>query len=183
MGPDRGQPRRRRAALLVVLALTVSVAAAACDDDHQKKHPRPPHHSAKPTELTFGTWGARDEVSALQGTVDVFNSLYDDSDVEIRSWPDHDAFVEAVQKGADLPDVFTVSRSDLAWLQAEDLNQPVDELLDERGVDFGDGYSRDALEAFAAAVNWSKFQPLCSSLLGAASSRWRICSKSISSVL
>jgi multiple sugar transport system substrate-binding protein len=133
----------------VVLALTVSVAAAACDDDN-KKHPRPPHHSAKPTELTFGTWGASDEVSALQDVIDVFNSLYDDSDVQIRSWRDHDQFVEAVQHGADLADVFTVYRSVLAWLQSEDLNQPVDELLDERGVDFGDGYSRDALEAFAA---------------------------------
>jgi multiple sugar transport system substrate-binding protein len=148
VGLDRGQPRRRRAALLVVLAFTVSIAAAACDNNGTK-HPHPPHHSAKPTELTFGTWGARDEVDALQGTVDVFNSLYDDSNVEIRSWPDHDGFVQAIQKGADLPDVFTVSRSDLAWLRADDLNQPVDELLDERGVDFGDGYSRDALEAFA----------------------------------
>ena len=30
------------------------------------------------------------------------------------------------------------------------LSQPIDELLDERGVDFGDGYSRDALAAFSA---------------------------------
>jgi multiple sugar transport system substrate-binding protein len=146
---DRGQPRRRHAALLVALALTVSVAAAACDDGSSPP-PRPPTHSAKPTALTFGTWGAENEVTALQGVVDVFNSLHDDSDVQIRSWPDHDGFVEAMQKGGTVPDVFTVSRSDLAWLRDQDLNQPVDQLLDERGVDFGDGYSRDALEAFAA---------------------------------
>lgn len=149
MGADRGQPRRRHAALLVALALTVSVAAAACDDGSTPP-PRPPKHSAKPTALTFGTWGAENEVTALQGVVDVFNSLHDDSDVEIRSWPDHDGFIEAMQKGGAVPDVFTVSRSDLAWLRDQDLNQPVDQLLDERGVDFGDGYSRDAIEAFAA---------------------------------
>ena len=46
--------------------------------------------------------------------------------------------------------MFMVSRDDLAWLQDEKLTQPVDSLLDERGVDFGDDYSRDALQAFSA---------------------------------
>ena len=43
-----------------------------------------------------------------------------------------------------------VSRDDLAWLRDEELTQPVDSLMDERGVDFGDDYSRDALQAFSA---------------------------------
>ena len=38
---------------------------------------------------------------------------------------------------------------DLGQLTEADTTQPVDELLDERGVDFGDRYSRDAVEAFS----------------------------------
>ena len=49
-----------------------------------------------------------------------------------------------------VPDVFLAPRSDLAWLLENGYTQPVDELLDERGVNFGDNYSRDALQAFSA---------------------------------
>lgn len=139
--------RQRRTAFLVALLLALSVAGAACEDDN--KNPKPPKHSAKPTGLTFGVWGTENEITAYQGMVDVYNSLSDDSDVDIRSWSDHDALVEAMEAGGKVPDVFMVSRSDLAWMRDNDINQPVDELLDERGIDFGDGYSRDALEAFA----------------------------------
>jgi multiple sugar transport system substrate-binding protein len=53
-------------------------------------------------------------------------------------------------RGVAIPDVFLASRSDLRWLLEENYTQPVDELLDERGVPFGDGYSRDAIQAFSA---------------------------------
>ena len=49
-----------------------------------------------------------------------------------------------------MPDVFLVSRRDLRWFTESELTRPVDTLLDERGVDFGDVYSRDALEAFSS---------------------------------
>jgi multiple sugar transport system substrate-binding protein len=140
-------PRRRRTAFALALALSLSVAAAACEDG--SSDPKPPKHSAKPAKLTFGVWGTEAEITAYQDMVDVFDSLSDDSDVTIKSWPDHEALVDAMEEGGEVPDVFMVSRGDLAWLRADDVNQPVDELLDERGVDFGDGYSRDALEAFA----------------------------------
>jgi multiple sugar transport system substrate-binding protein len=46
--------------------------------------------------------------------------------------------------------VFLVSRRDMRWYLDNQLTRPVDSLLDERGVDFGDVYSRDALTAFSA---------------------------------
>ena len=49
-----------------------------------------------------------------------------------------------------MPDVFLVSRRDLRWFTENGLTRPVDTLLDERGVDFGDTYARDALEAFSS---------------------------------
>jgi multiple sugar transport system substrate-binding protein len=131
----------------VALLLTLSIAGAACEDN--QPNPKPPKHSARPTQLTFGVWGTKNEIAAYQGMVDVYNSLSDDSQISIESWPDHDALVKALKEGEKAPDVFLASRNDLAWLRDGNVNQPVDQLLDERGIDFGDGYSRDALEAFA----------------------------------
>ena len=63
----------------------------------------------------------------------------------MKTWPTEDDLVDALKAGEEVPDVFMVSRDDLAWLLEEGLTQPVDPLLDERGVDFGDDYSRDAV--------------------------------------
>ena len=47
------------------------------------------------------------------------------------------------------PDAFLTSRIDLGQLVDAEALQPVSLLLDERGVDFGDRFSRDAVDAFA----------------------------------
>ena len=57
---------------------------------------------------------------------------------------------DALRAGEASPDVYLASRRDLTFLREEGYATPVDELLDERSVEFGDGYSRDALEAFSA---------------------------------
>ena len=53
--------------------------------------------------------------------------------------------------GEPVPDVFLLDRVDLAQVIADDVSQPVGDLLDEpdRDVDFGDGYPIDAVRAFA----------------------------------
>jgi multiple sugar transport system substrate-binding protein len=48
------------------------------------------------------------------------------------------------------PDVFLTNSSDLPALVADGRVQPVDELLEERGLQFGDNYERLGLEAMAA---------------------------------
>jgi multiple sugar transport system substrate-binding protein len=52
-----------------------------------------------------------------------------------------------------VPDVFLVSRRDLAYVMESDLAQPVGDLLDQpdRDVDFSDGYTIDAVRAFAGS--------------------------------
>ena len=60
----------------------------------------------------------------------------------------HRELIEAIKQG-DVPDVFLVDRADLAYLLDEGVSQPIGERLDERDVDFGDDYSRAALEAFS----------------------------------
>jgi multiple sugar transport system substrate-binding protein len=148
-------PRRRvvrglAAATVLGLAVTGCTSGDGTTRGDNDPSPTPVSESTAPaTPLTFGIYGPRDEVAALRGVVDNYNSLSESNDVRVRSWPDHESMVADLRAGDDVPDVFMASRDDLGWLQEQRVNQPVDELLDERGVDFGDNYSRDALLAFS----------------------------------
>ncbi|WP_309647624.1 extracellular solute-binding protein [Nocardioides sp.] len=144
--------RPRAAAVLLAGVLALSLAVAGCDADQQEPSPAPPTQTsppAKPTDLTFGVWGAAAEVAAYQAMVDDYNTDSETSQIELLTWPTHDAFVASMQDG-EVPDLYLVSRGDLAMVQEEGLNQPLLELLDERGVNYTDDYARDALLAFSA---------------------------------
>ena len=109
--------------------------------------PRQPPAStpaATPT-LTFGAFGPKEELAAFQDTVDAWNARPDASTVKLVTWPNRAAMRSAIEGGAAVPDVFLASAQRPVWLLDEGYTQPVDDLLDERNVDFGDGYSRDAL--------------------------------------
>ncbi|WP_457206448.1 extracellular solute-binding protein [Nocardioides sp. P5_C9_2] len=137
-------------------AMALCLALAACSDDGGS--PEPPQASAttdpptaSPTEVTrlsFGAYGSADELAAFQQVVDAFNVSSTTRKVDLVTWPDHEAALEAVLAG-EAPDVFMASRRDLRPLTEAEATQPVSQLLDERGVDFGDRYSRDAVDAFA----------------------------------
>lgn len=146
----RRQPLRT--ALVASLALTVSLGLAACDSEADPDPDPGPTSTApvKKTKLTFGVWGSDAEIAAYESMVEGFNADSEISQVALQPYPDHAALEAAVQAGGkSAPDVFLAARDDLVWLREEELNVPVDELLDERGIEFGDQYSRAALEAFA----------------------------------
>ena len=143
-----------RASRIVMGAVTVlALALAGCSGDSDDPAPTPTPTTTAPrpsADLTFGVYGPKRELAAFRSTVDAWNSGDHGGRVTVQAWPDHTAMRDALEGGAEVPDVFMVSRGDLTWLQEQGYSQPVDELLDERGVDFGDVYSRDALEAFSA---------------------------------
>ena len=89
-----------------------------------------------PVPLTFGVFGNPEEIEAWETAVDSYNSVYG-TDVRLRSWPSWRRADAAMRSGDALPDVFMVDRSGLAPYLDGDLTQPVDELLDGRGVNFG----------------------------------------------
>ncbi|GAA1140451.1 ABC transporter substrate-binding protein [Nocardioides aquiterrae] len=142
--------RVRRTLVGTLTVVGLALAAVGCTDTAA---PAPgPTTSPTPdpvTHLTFGVYGPAAQTAAFRSTVDQWNGLTDGPDVKLRVWDSHEAFRNAIESGTDLPDVFLTSRTDLRWLLDNKMTQPVDELLDERGVDFGDGYSRDALQAFS----------------------------------
>ncbi|MEJ7795126.1 MAG: extracellular solute-binding protein [Nocardioides sp.] len=100
--------------------------------------------------LTFGVFGTEDEVAAYESLVAVYNSLYDGAEMSVESYSSREAFMGTLRESGEVPDVFLASARDLAWLGDQQVLQPVDSLLLERGVDFGDLYSRDAVLAFSA---------------------------------
>ncbi len=143
----RARAGRRRAPALAAGLLALAAVAGCTEDGDPQPLPPPP---AEPVRLTFGAWGSEQEIVAYADVVEQYNALNDESQVELLTWPTADAMRTAIEDGERMPDVMLSSRDDLAWLLGEELNQPVDDLLDERGVEFGDGYSRDGLEAFSA---------------------------------
>ena len=139
-----------RSWIVVSLVLLLGGAVAGCTGGEEDPDPaRPSSTGAAPkAKLTFGVWGSKQETDAYQGVVDTYNANNDGANVKIEAYGTHDDLTAALDSG-EVPDVFLISRGDLADLQERDLNQPIGDLLDDRDVDFGDGYSRPALEAFA----------------------------------
>lgn len=146
-GATAWSPRRLAGALAALLL--AGPALVACSDEPVPE-PEPPTPTASgPGELTFGVQGPPEEIDAWRRVVEAWNAGGPDAEAEVvtgRSAGTLDG--EAV--AGELPDVFLATRDDLPELLEEGLVQPVGEPLDERGVDFGDGYSRDALQAFSA---------------------------------
>jgi multiple sugar transport system substrate-binding protein len=140
----------------LVVATVVTVLSACTDRDDSSSPPAEPTSeptSASPTEtvdLSFGTFGSNDEIAAYTQMAKNFRTVNERAHVTVSAWQHHDGLRRSVEQGKPLPDVFLVSRRDLRWFTENGLTLPVDTLLDERGVDFGDVYSRDALEAFSS---------------------------------
>jgi len=134
-------------------ALVVALTTAACTGDAEPDpQPSPTQGQGagadKPRKIVFGAYGSEEEVAAFQSVVDSFNATSTTRQVSLRSWPDHESALADVLAG-DAPDAFLTSRIDLDQLVEAEALQPVSLLLDERGVDFGDRFSRDAVDAFA----------------------------------
>ena len=144
---------RRRIPLAVTVLILVAGAGAACDVQSDPA-PTPPTSTRPVTtsvELELGIYGSKQEVEAFRGVVDTYTASTEGVTVSLRAFPDADQLARSVLSGDDPPDVFLLSRADLEDVTAAERNTPLLELVDERGVDFGDGYSRDAVLAFSAA--------------------------------
>ena len=169
----------RRATALVAGAVALVLTAAGCSEGSDAEPGAGSRSTtsapAVPRHLTFGVYGPPSELRAFRATVADWNAQGreqgqqpsgeqsgDQSQepdqaqaqarprIRMRTWESDAAMRRALAAGAPVPDVFLASRSDLRWLLDHHVTQPVDQLLDDRGVDFGDGYSRDAIQAFSS---------------------------------
>ncbi len=148
----RRRPVRAAAIGLAVCLIPALVACqggeadppAPTSDEPSSSSPSTP---TEPEPVTLGLYGRDEELNAFESIARDYNAESQTGQVELELWRDHAAAVQAIDDG-DAPDVFMISRRDLPGLLAREALRPVDELLDERGVDFGDGYSRDAVQSF-----------------------------------
>jgi multiple sugar transport system substrate-binding protein len=147
----RAAARRTTAALLSTVVLA---GLAACSDEQSSSRPPlDPDPVATPVpedQLTLAVWGSRAEIDTYERLMAEYSVISETSDVEVVAFSDREEAMAALAAGEVDPDVFMASRRDLSWLRDEGRTSPVDELLDERFVEFGDVYSRDALLAFSA---------------------------------
>lgn len=151
----------RRVVVGVLTAAVLGLAACSADSSEPGPDASGSPTSAAPTsarplpkvDLTLGVYGTKAEIAAYRSMVTTYNLVSDNSTVSVKSWPSRDAMVKYLRHtdaANPEPDVFLASRADLGFLLERRLTRPVDELLDERSVDFGDGYSRNAIEGFSA---------------------------------
>lgn len=107
----------------------------------------------EPITLRLGVDGPEGLLAAYEEMARAYEETTPGVRVELVTAPDHDAAIGAIErdraKGKE-PDVFLVEHGDLPMLLEDEWVQPVDELLSERGVDFGDGYQREGMTAFSA---------------------------------
>ncbi len=151
MRTTRRGARRVRFAGAVAALLLASAAVAGCEAD-SGAIPTPDESDGVPVDrtLSFAVYGPENELAAYQSLVAVYNSLYEDAEMDLQSYPSREALMGTIRESGEVPDVFLASGRDLAWLAQQQLVEPVDSLLIERGLDFGDLYSRDAVLAFSA---------------------------------
>lgn len=139
----------RRPALALASLLALSLAATACSSDSSPNGDASPTPTKEPMAITLGVWGDADELAGWKEVVDARNAANPTVRTTLLSWEGPDA-ARAHVETSEVPDVFMVSRDDLGLVLERNVSVPASELLDERGVDFGDRFSRDALQAMSA---------------------------------
>jgi multiple sugar transport system substrate-binding protein len=145
-------------ALVLACALAGGCTATTAEDPAPSASPSAPSSSAsaaEPVTLRFAVYGDDGSVRAYEDLADVFTRISPNVTVEVEQSADEDAALANLRKDAgagEAPDMFLIDHDHLPALIEEDLVQPVDSLLEERQIDFGDGFQRDGLAAFAAAT-------------------------------
>ncbi len=132
------------------VALLAGLAACTTEDDRPPLSPEPVPAPRAEDQLTLAVWGSAIEIDTYERLMAEYSASSDTAEVEVVSFSDREEAMDALEAGEVDPDVFMASRRDLSRLREDDRTMPVDELLDERFVEFGDGYARDALLAFSA---------------------------------
>lgn len=139
--------RTRLATALLVAVLSASLAACGGEPASQ---PSPSTATKAPTKvkLVFGVSGHKTVVDTYKQLAAEYTQEVPNVTVEVKSWPTADQLTAAVNSGEKV-DVVLTPRADVAMFAEDKRIQPVDTLLEARNVDFGDKYSREAMEDFS----------------------------------
>jgi multiple sugar transport system substrate-binding protein len=151
---------RKLAGLVAVVTLGASLAGCTSTDPETSPDPTPtvsetPTSEApeEPVALELVVHGGARRTAVYEKILAAFAEKRPEVDVELTSYPDAESAAAAVEgslANEDGPDVFMLDPAYLpAFVQDERL-EPLDTLLEDRGLQFGDDYQRAALTAFSA---------------------------------
>ena len=141
---------------VVVVAVSVVVAMVLYSDDDgpvRNSDDDPTQQSSGMARLVFAVWGNETEVDAYREIVAAYNQHSTVVDVHVEAWPGHASMLAAIRSGHVTPDLYMLPREGLAETLEAGRNRPVLDLLDARGVAFGDEFPRDVISAFTADDN------------------------------
>ena len=139
---------------VVVVAVTVVIGMVLYSDGDSPRKAGPQHGPVSTSHgmarLVFAVWGNDKEIAAFRTIVEAYNEKSKVVDVHVEAWPDADSMLADIRSGEVTPDLYLLPRDDLAETMEHERNRPVLDLLDARGVAFGDEFQRDAISAFSA---------------------------------
>ncbi len=141
---------------VVVVAVSVVVAMVLYSDGDgptRNGSNGPTQPTSGMARLVFAVWGNETEVEAYRKIVANYNEQSVVVDVHVESWPDSASMLADIRTGEVTPDLYMLPRDELAETIEAERNRPLLDLLDARGVAFGDEFPRDALSAFTADDN------------------------------
>jgi multiple sugar transport system substrate-binding protein len=140
-----------RQGVAAVAVLLVAAAGCASNDTPPKAKPSPTPSAT--TDVTFAVYGPKEVIDAYKRLAADFTVQHNGVKIVVQDYPTHAAALAALRKSqadGSPPDLFLMDHDDLAGLTADKSVRRVDDLLAAREVDFGDGYTRNGLEAFSA---------------------------------
>jgi multiple sugar transport system substrate-binding protein len=137
---------------LVVAGCTSSTDPTPASSDSPSPTPTSASTTSGPVTLRFAVYGDRGVVAAYREIARTYTTEHPNITVKVEAVPDavtaEDNLDRAFAAGTP-PDLFLARQTSLSTLVAKGRVQPVDVLLEQRGVQFGDNYQRLGLEAFA----------------------------------
>ncbi len=137
----------------VAAAAALVTLAAGCSSDDTPPKADPSATPAGPSVVTFAAYGPKPVIDAYREIAARYMVDHPTVKVRIRPYATHEEALGALRTSTakgDPPDVFLMDHDDLSGLENDKAVRRVDDLLAEREVDFGDGYTRNGLEAFSS---------------------------------
>jgi multiple sugar transport system substrate-binding protein len=153
------QPRRRRvrrgafAGAAVLLCLLAACTTGRTPSPPASSSASPTASPSGPVTLRFSVYGGQAEVEAYRAVAKAYTRQKPQVTVTVRAvrtLAQAGAALRQELAAGDPPDLFVTNATALPELMERGAVQPVDQLLEKRGVQFGDNYQRLGLEAFSA---------------------------------
>jgi multiple sugar transport system substrate-binding protein len=153
------QPRRRRvrrgafAGAAVLLCLLSACTTGRTPSPPASSSASPTASRSGPVTLRFSVYGGQAEVEAYRAVAKAYTRQKPQVTVTVqavRTLAQAGAALRRELAAGDPPDLFVTNATALPELMERGAVQPVDQLLEKRGVQFGDNYQRLGLEAFSA---------------------------------